>query len=113
MTFFPSTAIFLVAGATDLRKSFNGLPAIVKTVVKKDPLGGQVFLFCNRRRNRLKALFFDRDGYWILAKRLERGTFAWPDTRETSIELSPEEFALLIGGIDLAETRRRPRYRRP
>lgn len=110
MLSFPGAQIFLVAGVTDMRKSFRGLPAIVENVVGKNPLSGQVFLFCNRRRNRLKILFFDRNGYWICAKRLEKGTFAWPKTGGTSLEMTPEELALLLGGIDLRETKRRRWY---
>ena len=68
--------MYLVAGVTDMRKSFRGLPAFITNVVRRDPLSGEVFIFCNRRRNRLKILFFDRNGYWICAKRLEGGKFA-------------------------------------
>lgn len=112
LSLLPGTEIYLVAGATDMRKSFNGLSAIVENVLEQSALGGQVFVFCNRRRNRLKLIFFDGSGLWVCAKRLERGTFAWPRVREASVELSPEELALLLGGIDLAETTRRPWYKR-
>ena len=110
MLSFPGTQIFLVAGVTDMRKSFRGLPAIVENVVKKDPLSGQVFVFCNRRRNRLKILFFDRNGYWICAKRLEQGTFAWPKVDAASLQMTPEELTMLLGGIDLRGTERRRWY---
>ena len=109
MLSFPGTQIFLVAGVTDMRKSFRGLPAIVQSTLGKDPLCG-VYLFCNRRKNRLKILFFDSGGYWVCAKRLERGTFAWPEVGGTSLEMTPKELALLLGGIDLVQTRRRPWY---
>ena len=95
-----------------MRKSFNGLPAIVQNVVGQDPLSGHVFVFCNRRRNRLKILFFDRNGYWVCAKRLEKGTFAWPQVGGVSLEMTAEELALLLGGIDLKETKRRRWYTR-
>ena len=111
MLAFPSSGIFLVAGATDMRKSFRGLPVIVQNVVKKDPTGGQVFVFCNRRRNRLKLLFFDGSGYWICAKRLEKGTFAWPQLATPSVEMTPQQLALLLGGIDLVQTKRRRWYK--
>ncbi len=110
--FGTATRVYLVAGATDLRFSFNGLYGIVKSKLESDPLSGHAFLFCNRRKNRLKVLFFDGSGLWVCAKRLEKGTFAWPQTKERSIELSREEMALLLGGIDLESTRRRPWYRR-
>ena len=111
LSILPGTEIYLAAGATDMRKSFNGLTSIVENVLKKSALGGQVFVFCNRRRNRLKLIFFDGSGLWVCAKRLERGTFAWPKTEERSIDLSREELALLLGGIDLSETKRRPWYK--
>ena len=93
-----------------MRKSFGGLPAIVENEVGLDPLSGQVFVFCNRRHNRLKILFFDRNGYWVCAKRLEKGTFAWPSVGTASIELTPEELAALLGGVDFTEAKRRAWY---
>ena len=111
MLTLPGAQIFLVAGVTDMRKSFRGLPAIVQNTVGRDPLRG-LYVFCNRRRNRLKILFYDRGGYWVCAKRLEQGTFAWPEVGGTSLEMTPEELALLLGGIDLAQTKRRPWYKR-
>jgi transposase len=110
MLTLPGAQIFLVAGATDMRKSFNGLPAIVQNTVGRDPLRG-VYVFCNARRNRLKILFYDSGGYWVCAKRLERGTFAWPEEGGTSLRMTREELALLLGGIDLVETKRRRWYK--
>ena len=112
LTFSPATQIFLVAGVTDMRKGFNGLAAIVSHEIRKDPLSGHLFVFCNRRRNRVKILFWDGSGYWLCSKRLEKGTFAWPSTATKSIELSSEEMTLLLGGIDLKATRRRRWYKR-
>ena len=112
LTLLPSTEIFLVTGATDMRKSFNGLMAIVESELHRDPLSGGLFVFSNRRRDRLKILFWDKIGFWVCAKRLERGTFAWPEANATSVELTGEELVLLLGGIDLASARRRPWYRR-
>lgn len=111
MLSFPGRQIFLVAGVTDMRKSFNGLPAIVENVLEKNPLSGQVFVFCNRRCNRLKILFFEKSGYWVCAKRLERGTFAWPKVGGVSLEMSLEQLAMLLGGIDFTETKRRRWYK--
>ena len=110
LSFFPVTEVFLVSGVTDMRKSFRGLPAIVQNTVGRDPLRG-VYVFCNRRRNRLKILFFDRGGYWVCAKRLERGTFAWPQVGDVSLEMTPEELAMLLGGIDPGVTKRRRWYK--
>jgi len=108
----PATRIFLVAGVTDMRRSYDGLSAIVEHELRADPLSGHLFLFCNRRRNRLKVLYYDNSGLWVCAKRLEKGTFAWPQASAKSIQMTAEEFALLVGGIDLAQTKRRPWYRR-
>ena len=79
-----------------------------------DPLSGHVFLFANAQRNRVKLLFWDGSGLWVCAKRLEKGRFRWPETtgEETKVVLSHEELALLLGGIDLADTQRRQWYRR-
>jgi len=107
LNFLGGTQIFLAAGATDLRKSFDTLAGVVRGRLGRDPLGGHLFIFCNRGRNRIKILFWDRGGYWVCAKRLEAGTFAWPLSEASSIELSPEELALLLGGIDLGKTRAR------
>ncbi len=112
MLTLPSTVrVFLAPGATDMRKSFDGLAAATRKVIRKDPLCGHVFVFCNRRRHILKILIWDGSGFLVLAKRLERGTFAWP-TSSTRVELRREELALLLGGIDLRETRPRAWYER-
>lgn len=108
----PATQIFLVSGATDMRKSFNGLVAIVENDLGRDPISGHLFVFSNRHRNRLKILSWDLSGFWVCAKRLERGTFAWPTATETSVEMTAAELALLLGGIDLKETSRRRWYRK-
>jgi transposase len=110
----PATKVYLAVGATDLRKGFEGLYGLARDALGLDPLSGHLALFCNRQRNRLKILFWDGHGLWICAKRLERGRFSWPSAAGPSacITLSPEEFALLIGGIDLSQTRRKNWYRK-
>ena len=113
LTIAPSTKIFLVSGATDMRKHFDSLSAIVTETLKRDPYAGHVFVFCNRRHNRLKILFWDGTGFWVMAKRLERGTFSWPESKAKTIDLAPEELSLLLGGIDLRGAVRRRWYRRP
>lgn len=96
-----------------MRKGFEGLHGLVRDRLACDPLSGHVFLFANAQRNRLKLLFWDGSGLWVCAKRLEKGRFRWPQaaTGEAKITLSPEELALLIGGIDLAQTARRAWHR--
>lgn len=108
-----STRIFLVTGITDVRKSYDTLSAIVSGTLKRDPYAGDLFLFCSRRRNRVKILAFDGSGMWVCAKRLERGTFAWPTSEQSALDLTPEELWLLVGGIDLKDAVRRRWYTRP
>lgn len=108
----PATRIYLAAGATDMRKGFEGLFGLVRDRLLCDPLSGHVFIFANAQRNRLKLLFWDGSGLWVCAKRLERGRFRWPEANaEVKIVLTQEELGLLLGGIDLAHTRRRPWHR--
>lgn len=106
--------IFLAAGVTDMRKSFNGLSGLVRSRLGEDPLSGDLFVFCNRGKNRLKILFFDSSGLWVLAKRLERGTFDWPAENEgrARIELRYEKLLLILNGLDASELRERKRWRR-
>ena len=108
----PATQIFLVSGAADMRKSFNGLVAIVANELHRDPLSGHLFVFSNRLRNRLKVLYWDRTGLWVCAKRLEKGTFAWPTGGEAAVELTAAELALILGGLDLKDTRKRRWFER-
>ena len=109
----PATRIYLAAGATDMRKSFEGLYGLVRDRLSFDPLSGHVFLFTNAQRNRLKLLFWDGSGLWVCAKRLEKGRFRWPETagKEAKVILSHEELTPLPGGIDLVQTRRRAWHR--
>lgn len=91
---------YLACGATDMRKSINGLAAIVEGSFRLDPFqGGALFVFCNRNRDRLKVLEWDGDGFWMHFKRLERGRFRWPAEGDTStMTLSGEELGILLGG---------------
>jgi transposase len=110
----PATRIYLAVGATDLRKGFEGLYGLVRDRLQLEPRSGHLFLFSNQARNRLKILFWDGSGLWVCAKRLEKGRFSWPqEVREsTPVVLSYEELWLLVGGIDLAQTRRKDWYRK-
>jgi transposase len=113
--FGPATRIYVATGATDMRKSFNGLYGLVRDRLGCDPTSGHVFLFSNARRNRLKLLVYDGSGLWVAAKKLDGGRFRWPQTGATAtkVVLSQEELALLLGGIDLNQTQRRKWYRKP
>jgi transposase len=109
-----ATRIYLAAGATDMRKGFEGLFGLARDQLALDPLSGHVFVFANAQRNRLKLLFWDGSGLWVCAKRLERGRFWWPPAEGgvTKVVLSGEELAMLLGGIDLAASKRRAWFRR-
>ena len=104
----------MAAGATDMRKHFDGLYGLVRDHLSCDPESGHVFLFTNARRSRLKLLVYDGSGLWICAMKLDGGRFRWPETNSTvnKIVLSHEEFTLLLGGIDLKQTSRRAWHRK-
>jgi transposase len=109
-----ATRIYLAAGPTDLRKGFDGLYGLMRDRLQICPQSGHLALFCNRDRTRLKLLYWDGTGLWLCTKRLERGRFSWPAaTGEGRVVLSQEELALLLGGIELHQTRRKAWYGRP
>jgi transposase len=112
--FGPATRIYLAVGATDMRKGFEGLYGLVRDRLQCEPRSGHVFLFCNARRNRLKLMVFDGSGLWVCAKRLEKGCFCWPEpgAGQAKISLTHAELAMLLGGIDVGATQRRPWYRK-
>jgi len=114
LTFGPSVKVYLARGTTDLRKSFDALSGTVRAVLEQDPLSGHVFVFCGRRRHMVKVLYWDGTGFWLVAKRLARGTFAWPESEDArpTIELRPDELGALLGGVDLRRTTWRPWWRR-
>jgi transposase len=96
---FADKAVYLACGATDMRKSINGLAAIVECSFQLDPYGGELFVFCNRTRDRLKIPEWDGDGFRLYFKRLEKGHFKWPNAdNETTMELTGEELSILLCG---------------
>ena len=107
--------VFLHTPATDLRKGFDALSGLVTTAFSQDPTSGHLFLFVNRRRDRLKILYWDCDGLAIWYKRLETGSFQLPmiNRDAVSIEMSSTQLALILSGIDLRSARQRKRYQRP
>lgn len=102
--------IHLCKTPTDMRKSFDGLAALAQSVVGEDPRSGHLFVFRSRRADRLKILLWDRDGFAIWMKRLEAGTFRFPDSDADPVLLTATELALILGGIDLKRTRQRRRF---
>ena len=107
--------VFLCTSPTDMRKGFDTLAVLVREGLGYDPLSGQLFLFVGKRRDRLKILYWDRDGYALWYKRLEQGTFRMPVAKPdaASIELKASELAMLLEGIDLRSIKRRKRFQRP
>ena len=115
LTLPSSVRIFEAAEAVDLRRGFDGLAAATRSVIREAPESGHLFVFLNRRRNRIKLLVWDRTGYLIVYKRLERGTFSLataPAPGHRHVELDAGELALLLEGVDLRGAVRRPRWRR-
>jgi transposase len=110
----PATRIYLAAGPTDLRQGFNGLVALAQNVLSAEPLSGHLFVFCNRRRTRVKVLWWDGSGLWLCTKRLEEGRFSWPvpEAGTARVVLRAEELTMLLGGIELERTRAKRWWRR-
>jgi transposase len=113
---FPAAVrIWLCGQAVDLRRSFDALAEQVRQHLQADPLSGHVFVFRNKRSDRVKLLYWDEDGFVILYKRLERGTFPWPSTQagQPSVKVRAAELAMLLDGVDWQKARRARRYHRP
>ena len=115
ITLPPTVRVFLHTPATDLRKGFDALSGLVTTAFSQETTSGHLFLFVNRRRDRLKILYWDRDGLAIWYKRLESGSFQVPVAAgdAVAIEMSPTQLSLILSGIDLRSARQRKRYQHP
>lgn len=108
-----SNTYYLYAQATDMRKGFGGLSGLVRDRLGKDPLSGDVFVFINRRRNRMKLLVWDRTGFVLYYKLLERGTFELPDVSGTNCRVSWQQLVLMLEGVELGSVRQRRRFSLP
>ena len=104
--------IWLCTSHVDGRKSFDGLAGIVQTGLERDPLSGDLFVFRNKRGDRLKILAWQGDGFALYLRRLEKGTFRFPTSTDAAASVSATELAMILGGIDPAQTHRRPRFRK-
>ena len=107
-----TVSLFLYTEPTDMRKSFDGLSGIVRNELGADPTDGSLFLFVNRRRDRLKILHFDGAGYWLYYRLLEAGTFEVIAAEDACIQIDSTQLAMLLGGVSLVGVRKRKRYQR-
>jgi transposase len=109
-----SVRVYLCTSPCDMRRSFDGLHALVSGAMQLDAFAGHLFCFANRRRDRVKILYWDRDGFAVWAKRLEEGTYAMPfdEGDEPRREITAQELGALLSGIDLSQAKRRKRYQR-
>jgi transposase len=115
LSFSGSLRVFVAVEPCDMRKGFNGLHAMASERLGEDPRQGALFVFTNRRHNRIKILYFDGTGLWVMTKRLEEGTFSWPEAIEpgtTKLSIRPEALAMLTDGVDLKGGKLRPWYER-
>jgi len=92
--------IYLAMGPTDMRKGFDGLSMLVQEVLKQEPFSGHLFVFRGKRGDLVKVLYWDGQGFCLFAKRLEKGRFVWPITKEGSVTLTPAQLSMLLEGID-------------
>jgi transposase len=102
--------VFLAVGITDMRKSINGLSIMVEQVMEQNPFAGDLFVFCNRRRNMIKILYWDHNGFCVWHKRLEEHRFTWPRTREEVITIGQKELEWLLAGLDYTRAHKQLRY---
>ncbi|GDY23686.1 transposase [Verrucomicrobiota bacterium] len=115
LSFTGGLRVFLAVEPCDMRKGFEGLHGLVGERLREDVRGGALFVFTNKRHTRLKVLYFDGTGLWLMTKRPEEGTFAWPKTGDVGaakLALRPEAFAMLTDGIDLRGAKMRPWFER-
>ena len=104
--------IFIRPGHTDLRKASNGLTVLVQETMRQDPFSGSVYVFCNRDRTLLKAVYWDKTGFWLCQKRLEKERFPWPATAEEAREIEGEELQMLLAGIDFFKAHKELYYKK-
>lgn len=109
-TFFSEATVFIAAGATDMRKSINGLSLLVADQFELDLFSGSLFAFCNRRRDIVKILYWSGNGFCIWMKRLEEDVFRWPDSEEEVMEISRTALEWLLSGLDVRQAHKRLSY---
>jgi transposase len=108
LNFATASSVYLACGTTDIRKSIDGLAAIVQEQFALDPFSSALFVFCNRRRDKLKILHWDHAGFWLYYRRLERGTFQWPASGTAPLCLTQRELRWLLDGLSLTQRQAHP-----
>lgn len=113
LSLLPGGRILVAVEAVDGRKGIDSLAGVVRSVLKGDPLSGDLFVFKTRRADKLKILAWMGDGFALYLRRLEKGTFAFPVANDASLSVTPTQLAIILGGLDPAKTRERRRYKTP
>lgn len=105
LSFNHSAKVFLACGATDMRRSIDGLSIMVQMTFKLDPFTNAIFVFCNRNKDKIKILYWEHNGFWLYYRRLERGRFKWPDSADSvsTMEVTERELDWLLSGLDIHE----------
>lgn len=110
MNFLPETKVFMALGATDMRKSINGLSVIVSEQMKLDLFSGHLFVFCNRAQTIIKILYWDKNGFCLWQKRLEKDNFKWPKTRKEILGITSRELTWLVAGLNINQAHKPLKY---
>lgn len=105
------TPVFIAVGVTDMRKAINGLSMLVEENFDLDLFSGHLFAFCNRRRDIIKILFWDQNGFCLWQKRLEKDRFYWPDSEQEVVNITGHQLSWLLAGLDIDDAHKRLRYK--
>jgi transposase len=105
LNMIPADKVFIAVGYTDMRRSIDGLAAMVQQVFKSDPCSRNLYLFCGRRSDRIKALYFEGDGFLLLYKRLEHSRFQWPRKESDARQITPQQLRWLLEGLSIEQPR--------
>jgi len=108
MITFSNTRVYIAVGAIDMRKSIDGLSALVSNTFEADVFGGHLFVFSNRRRSMIKILYWHNNGFWLLQKRLEKGEFCWPGNAEAVMQVGHRELMWLLDGLEINQVKAHP-----
>jgi transposase len=106
-----SVRIYLRPGSTDLRKAVNGLSVLIEQQMAGEPFSGNIYLFCNKERKLLKAVYWERNGFWLIQKRLEKDKYPWPQDEGEVRELTAEQLQMLLAGIDFFKAHKAVYYK--